>query len=201
MRTRHLLFVAAALTACSRPSPSPEDPRKSTPGFGSMNLVGQVFNGDCQVSSEHVPRSFQDTMTFTDGSLDRSHLDFDGVTCDSIKKRDSYSYHYDNPQHQDHGDLPSWETIDYTIQDIKLTLFTDTVVAEFNQLKHFDIADWQINQPRSINGHGYSTSFTPMAERGMAWSNTMRIDHDTLYVARYQNGIATSEKSKVFHRQ
>ena len=200
MRFLTIPALTLILTHCARhpeATPTPD----TTPGFGLTELSDATYVSKCDITPDPAGMSHQESMTFKDNTFGHSETYFQGKTCAAEQILVTYNYKYSDTRHRAQSDLTDWDTYLYKVAAVTAIIHNAEKINEFNSHRYFDYTDWTLETERDISGRPYTTGSDLAPRKGRVGNITLRVDGDSLFVARYVRRLPTAENPKIFKRQ
>ncbi len=195
-----LLIFNVLTLGCGKKSKSSDGSQPKKNPFVLAGIVDQTYSMGCVSREDTDHRPFTESIHFAQDSFIINWKNFNDQNCSEDKKRVSYNYNFIDVEKETSSDLEGWSTYAYSVHSITGTVYTASVKKKFNKNKAWGYDDWVVGEAKEITGRRYSSKQKARPSVGSIRVHTVKIEGDTLYIARYVKNRATEEKPWVYKK-
>ncbi len=167
--------------------------------FGLVGLRDAKFATACEKDSG-IDSTFREWVEFQSNSFTFVWARFDGPNCDEARRRVTYREPNRNASAKATADLEGWTTYDFVADGTRVIVHQEVVARAFSQRRQFGMEQWAVGREVDVSGLSYDTSSEPKRAKGESRKSTIKVDGDTLYVARYADGSIQVDRPFVYQR-
>ena len=196
-----LVSFLLAFAASCRPKDSDNDssPAPDEDAFGLLGVTASAYKSDCIYKEESKTSEFE-IITYGKNTFQRLWRGFDGKECGETTSRLNDVYKFNSVQKENETHLSGWSTFDFNYESIQITIVSDSVAKSFNETQAYGYSDWQLNQPKEVTGKRFSNQYATQPNVGLRVRSTIKLDGDTLSLARYVNGAPVEDRPYIYKK-